>query len=178
MAFDKTRHHRRSIRWHRWNYAGQGTYFITTCSRNREHLFGRIEDGSMILSQIGQMIENTWLNLPSRFPSVDLDEFQVMPNHFHGILALRGEDDVPLGNVMKVFKSLAFRAHYDFLKDTGTLQFTEARIWQRNYWDHVVRDEQDLQKCRNYILNNPANWQGDDENLNRLLTRMTEHESE
>ncbi len=131
----------------------------------------------MILSQIGQVVENTWLNLPSRFPSVGLDEFQVMPNHFHAILALNGEDEVPLGNVMKAFKSLVFRAHYDFLKDTGLLQFTEAKIWQRNYWDHVIRDEQDLQNCRNYVLNNPATWEGDDENLNRLLARMTEHKS-
>ena len=177
MASGNTHHHRHSIRWETWNYAGRGAYFITTCSRNREHLFGEIKEGTMILSQIGHMVETTWLNLPSRFSNLELDAFQVMPNHVHGILALGGTDKTPLGNVMKAFKSLAFRAYYEFLRDTNRLQFEEAKSWQRNYWDHVIRDEQDLQKCRNYVLANPANWQHDDEHLNRLLARMTEHET-
>jgi len=177
MAYDKMRHHRRSIRWKKWNYAKQGAYFITICSRDREYLFGEIFDGVMVLSEIGQIVENTWLELTRRYSSIKLGEYQVMPNHFHALLFLDGETETPLGNVVKAFKSLAFHQYYTLLKERDSLTFKKAKIWQRNYWDHVVRDDEDLRNCRNYISNNPSNWQGDDENLNRLLARMTEHES-
>lgn len=82
-----------------------------------------------------------------------------------------------LGAVVGAFKSLAFKAHYDWLKNTGLLQEVGAKIWQRNYWEHVIRDENELHRCRVYIENNPINWAEDEENLDRLLARMIERKS-
>ena len=175
MPTDNTNHHRQSIRWKNWNYAGGGSYFVTTCSRNRVHLFGKVEATQVVLSDVGRYVLETWESMPERFPEMELDAYQVMPNHVHAVLHLnRG---VELGDVVGAFKSLAFKRHYDWLKDTGLLLEVEAKIWQRNYWEHVIRDERELHKCRVYIENNPANWAEDEENLNRLLARMTERKS-
>ncbi|MCY7350733.1 MAG: transposase [Cytophagaceae bacterium] len=175
MTFDKNKHQRRSIRWPTWDYAGQGSYFVTMCARNRACLFGEIRQDEMILSEIGTVIESTWLGLSSRFENLQLDTYQVMPNHVHAILRLEG--DVRLGDVIGAFKSLASNTHYNQLKMSGMLPETEAKIWQRNYRERVIRNEQEAQKCRSYILANVTNWREDSDNLSRLLARMTEHKS-
>ncbi|MCL2328973.1 MAG: transposase [Bacteroidetes bacterium] len=81
-------HHRRSIRLKGYDYSQAGMYFVTICVQNREHLFGEIVDGEMILNDAGKMVEKEWVDLKNRFPNIELHEFVVMPNHFHGIIQI------------------------------------------------------------------------------------------
>jgi REP element-mobilizing transposase RayT len=90
MSYNPEIHKRKSIRLKGYDYSQEGLYFITLCCQNRECLFGQIHNGSMILNDAGKMIENEWLNLENRFPNIELHEFIVMPNHFHGILKIVG----------------------------------------------------------------------------------------
>ncbi len=92
MTFDPDKHHRRSIRLRGYNYALPGAYFITICAHDRTCLFGQITDGNMRSNQTGEMVEKWWLKIPSRFPSAELDEHVVMPNHFHAILVTMDAD--------------------------------------------------------------------------------------
>ncbi len=97
MRYKPLNHHRRSIRLHAYDYARKGSYFITICTR-RECLFGEITNGELTLSQIGEMVQRCWLDLPNHFPNVTLDKYQTMPNHVHGIVVLwadRGRDLIP-----------------------------------------------------------------------------------
>jgi hypothetical protein len=89
MKYDPHRHHRRSLRLQGYDYAQSGTYFITICTHNRPHLFGTVHDGSLCLNKAGKMLEDWWLRLPTKFPSLSLDAFVIMPNHLHGILVLQ-----------------------------------------------------------------------------------------
>ena len=88
MSYNPEIHKRKSIRLKGYDYSQAGLYFITICCQNREHLFGEIKNGEMILNDAGQMIENEWLNLKNRFPTIELHEYITMPNHFHGILEI------------------------------------------------------------------------------------------
>jgi len=94
MPYNPHKHHRRSIRLKGYDYSQGGAYFITICTENRDCLLGEIIDGEMKLSGPGCLIEQCWRNLPQRFPCVSIDEFIVMPNHFHGILWINNHDDV------------------------------------------------------------------------------------
>jgi REP element-mobilizing transposase RayT len=85
-------HHRRSIRLRGYDYATAGAYFVTICAKDRACLFGGVLDGEMRLNDAGRMVEDVWTTLPTRFPSIDLDEFAIMPNHFHGIMVLSNRD--------------------------------------------------------------------------------------
>ncbi len=90
MAYDPKVHHRRSIRLRGHDYRGGGAYFITTCIKDKTPMFGQIVETEMAMFEPGQIIENLWLALPRRFPSVVLDALQVMPNHFHGVIVIPG----------------------------------------------------------------------------------------
>jgi len=91
MNYNPEIHHRRSIRLQGYDYSRAGAYFATICTQNRECFFGDVVDGDMVNNIVGRMIETTWLELPNRFPHIDLDEFVVMPNHFHGIIVLSAQ---------------------------------------------------------------------------------------
>jgi len=88
-------HHRRSIWLKGYEYSRTGAYFVTICTRNRECLFGNVSDGRMVLNEAGRIIERVWEDLPSRFPSIELDALGVMPNHVHGIIAIVGAGPAP-----------------------------------------------------------------------------------
>ncbi|MGH7960730.1 MAG: transposase, partial [Candidatus Binatia bacterium] len=90
MKFDPETHHRRSARLRGYDYAQVGAYFVTVCTYRRECLFGQVEDGGMVLSQYGDLVERCWQILPRHFPGVELDAFVIMPNHVHGIISLMG----------------------------------------------------------------------------------------
>jgi len=96
MSYDPNKHHRRSIRLRGYDYSQKGIYFVTVCTQNREHLFGKIEKGEMQMNDAGQMVEFTWADLPNHNPHIVLDEFVVMPDHVHGIILIT---DIGAGSV-------------------------------------------------------------------------------
>jgi putative transposase len=177
MKSDPGIHRRRSIRLPGYDYTLAGAYFITIVTREREELFGCITDGEMKLNQCGQIVENAWHDLPNHFAHVELDAFCIMPNHVHGIIILKDEEGVgaglrpaptkykrhPLSEIVRAFKSFSARR-------INALQNTQgASIWQRNYYEHIIRDNEDYLSKSGYILNNPSNWAKDKENPIQFL---------
>jgi len=164
----ETLHHRRSIRLRDYDYAQAGAYFITVCTNDRQGLFGEIIDGITQLSDFGAAAQETWLAIPEHVPHVDLDSFVVMPNHVHGIVIipvgaqhaapLQRTNAVPPGSlaaVIRSFKSAATKGINELRATPG------APVWQRNYHEHVIRNDRDLDRIRQYITENPAQWAED-----------------
>jgi putative transposase len=170
MSYDPEKHHRRSIRLKGFDYSRSGIYFVTICVQNRECLFGTIAreaDGEnyrdrVLLNDAGEMVSAEWVALPSRFPTITLDEFVVMPNHFHSIFHFPPTPSVnpTLGEVIAAFKSIVTNRYITGVKSQGWQAF-HTRLWQRNYYEHIVRDDSSLQKIQQYIRDNPLTWQTD-----------------
>lgn len=177
---DNKKLRRSSIRLKEYDYSTPGAYFVTVCAYNWKHLFGEILNGKMRLNRIGKMIQSVWHELPENYPGVDADIFVVMPNHLHGIVVLttvgagpcacpgggqpRGvAPTMSLPGVVHRFKSLSSTRYRQSLtqKDWSPLS---NRLWQRNYYEHVIRNENELNRIREYILYNPLQWQFDREN--------------
>jgi REP element-mobilizing transposase RayT len=190
MRFNPEIHRRRSIRLQGYDYADGGAYFITVCVQGQECLFGQVSDDRIHLNTPGQAVLAVWTGLLERFPNVVLDEFVVMPNHFHGILFLtncRGEPcvrpmdqedqndqgdhkDRPYGTapgsvsrIVQAFKSLTTNAYIRGVEQDGWPPFP-GRLWQRNYYERIIRNENELARARRYIADNPAQWALDKEN--------------
>ena len=192
-------YNRRSIRLKGYDYSKAGLYFITLCIQNRECLFGEIvgaalvaahnaqppHSQSMILNDAGRMIESEWLAIKKRFPNIELHEFVVMPNHFHGILEIVENDGEirgrattrerattrvgattrvaptkTIGDMMDAFKSITTVEYIRGAKNHGWKRF-DQKLWQRNYWEHIIRDEGSLERIVNYIIHNPDKWDED-----------------
>jgi REP element-mobilizing transposase RayT len=154
---------RQSIRLQGHNYADQGAYFITICTRLRELFFDK--------RSIRQIAEHCWLEIPAHFQCVELDEWVLMPNHLHGILLINSpfKHDPPLPitgfvspkkDTLSVIIRTYKAAVTTLCHRAGDNEFT----WQRNYYEHIVRNEADLQRIRQYILSNPSMWETDAEN--------------
>jgi REP element-mobilizing transposase RayT len=173
VTFDPDKHHRRSIRIKGYDYSRAGAYFVTICTHGRECLFGEIMDGEMRLNDAGQAAQAEWVRLPERFQSIELDEFVIMPNHLHGIILVEAGLAPPdggapnrgaassaptLGNILRAFKSISAIAVNRLLGRSG------RSLWQRNYYEHIVRSENELAHIREYIANNPTQWALDREN--------------
>ncbi len=167
MKYDPDFHHRRSIRIPRYDYSSPGMYFITICTNNRELLFGDIVDGEMVLNEYGNIISETWQWLDVHYKFIQLHEWIIMPNHLHGIIEYcadcRGGSRIaptvtkikPLGRIIGVFKTVSTKQINNINKTPG------QKLWQRNYWEQVIRDENDLNRIREYIINNPLKWPED-----------------
>jgi len=164
-------HHRRSIRLKAYDYSKPGAYFVTICSYKRECVFGNWINGEMLINEFGQIIENEWLKTAQIRDNIRLDEYVVMPNHFHGILfiACRGvlqyaptkefrSPSQTIGSIIRGFKSTVTKQIKQLRNTPG------ATIWQRNYYERIIRNEKELNRIREYILNNPLKWQLDREN--------------
>ena len=182
MKYDSDIHHRRSLRWQGYDYASPGYYFVTVCTQEKECLFGSIVNNDMQLNDAGRMIQTVWHQLPDRFAFITTDEFIVMPNHIHGILAFRSqpanneppidrdkhpdgerpEGTLPetIGRIMQAFKSICTHDYITGVKQQGWQRFS-GRLWQRNFWERVIRNELELMHIREYIHYNPAGWQTD-----------------
>ena len=143
---------------------------MTIDVQNRECLFGEIVNYEMILNEAGKMVDEQWNALPERFPNIELDVYQIMPNHFHGIIVIVGAGTRPaptenstLGDIIGAFKSITTHEYILGVDNKNCPQFFK-RLWQRNYYEHVIRDEADLNRIRGYVQSNPANWDEDKEN--------------
>ena len=170
-------HHRCSIRLKEYDYSQDGYYYITICTKNMECLFGDVIDGKMKLSEIGEIVCKCWNEIPKHFDNVSLDEMVIMPNHFHGIIII--ENDNVIGNVgachgmpLQRFakpksKSLSMIINHfkSAIKRWCNKNGFEYFQWQRNYYEHVIRNEIELNKIREYITNNPLQWKLDKNNL-------------
>ena len=240
---DIHKHHRKSIRLDGYDYSRQGAYFVTICTQNRKHLFGKIINGKIELNEAGIMIQNIWNELPTRFDNILLDEHTIMPNHTHGIIIInqnppkqistgepcvrpnttqyirpntpnisysqisennhigdinsmgdhkdhpnvdhpnvdrpnvdrpnvdnhedrpnvdrpRGTLEGSLGRIIQAFKSITTYEYIKNVKQNGWVPFP-GKLWQRDYWEHIVRDGNELNRIRKYIQNNPIKWQTD-----------------
>ena len=225
MVFDPDIHHRRSIRLRTHDYAAGGIYYITICAEERRRLFGVVVNGHMALNEAGRMVRDVWNEIPAHCPEYRIDEFVVMPNHFHGVVAvvvppgmnvcpsgasdvgaaLRGRPHGPidvgqsgasdtgegqarrpapdegqarrpapdegqarrpaptvtgtpsLPDFVYRLKSLTTKRYIDGVKHHGWPPFP-GKLWQRNYYEHIVRNDADLARIRAYICDNPANW--------------------
>jgi putative transposase len=176
-ARDLDKHHRHSLRLQGFDYTQTGAYFVTVCIQDHACLFGDISDGKMILNDAGFMAEKCWIEIPAHFPHIELDEFVIMPNHVHGILSIT----TAVG--AKKFSSLPSQQMHDPSKTLGSVirgfkigvtkwmrQNTPVyNVWQRNYYEHVIRDDASLNLIRQYIMDNPARWAEDEENPARSV---------
>lgn len=214
--YDPEIHRRRTIRLKGHDYSSAGAYFVTVCTQEHEHLFGEITDSIMHLNDTGRIVETVWAGLPERFPMVTLDEFVVMPNHFHGIIViiddagnrtvgallaapplamppLAAPPAIPrkqgtveakdatksvikkgaagsvenqgaassartVGQIMRAFKSISA------INVNRVLGRSGQPLWQRNYFERIIRNEKELENIQEYIVNNPARWEDDPEN--------------
>ncbi len=176
MKYNSEIHRRKSIRLKHFDYSQPGAYFITICTHNKECLFGRIENGEMILNPAGEIVEQCWMEIPSHFPSVQLDEFVIMPNHIHGILLITNENYiVGVQNLEPLqqnrYQNIIPRSIGSIIRGfkIGVTKWCRQnlgiyKIWQRNYYEHIIRSEDELNRIREYIINNPLQWQYDREN--------------
>lgn len=211
MSYNPNIHHRKSIRLKGYDYSQAGLYFITICAQNRQCLFGDVVNEKMILNDAGKMVENEWLKLHERFTNIELHEFVVMPNHFHGIIEIVGatlvvdpetrynqneiekngdqtidenqqlgkpqafnqlgqpqgfaptsltEKQKTVGDMVGAFQSIATVEYIRGVKNLGWKSFN-GKLWQRNYWEHIIRDEKSYHRIAEYINNNPKNWKKD-----------------
>ena len=142
-----------------YDYSGPGVYFITLVTRNRSCLFGRLSDGDFILNDAARMLESQWAALPRRYPHLQMDLCQAMPDHFHGILFILRESSpaVSLMEIVSYFKSITTRAYIVGVASLGWPRFSK-KVWHRDFHEHVIRDESDLGAFRAYIENNPRQW--------------------
>jgi REP element-mobilizing transposase RayT len=169
---------RKSLRLNGYNYSQTGAYFSTICAQARKSLFGKVLGDDMHVNEYGKIIRGCWQELPSHYPSIQLDYFTVMPNHVHGIIFLVGagspRPEIPTsqagGGTPPLQQVTNLSAIIGFFKFHSTKRINEirhtpgAKVWQRGFYDHVIRDDESLNRIRNYIFTNPSRWHLDREN--------------
>jgi len=168
MKFNPEIHHRRSIRLKGYDYSLNGAYFVTMCTWQRESIFGEIVDGNIHLNDCGLIINTAWSWLKEQYPYLKSFAHVIMPNHFHGILlfdrTLGGsrtaptERIKPLGRILGAFKTRSTKLVNELRQTSG------SPIWQRNYYERIIRNESELNRISDYIVSNPANWIDDENN--------------
>jgi putative transposase len=184
MTYDPEKHNRKSLRLKHYDYTKRGEYFITICTENKKFLFGDVVNAKMHLNDFGRIAARCWLEIPIHFEKVDLDVFVAMPNHVHGILALNYPDKeikvingrgtaccaqkrsfgsaIPgaLSTIIRSYKSAVSKEINNLLKTPGN------KIWQRNYYDHIIRFDNEFWDIHYYIVRNPEDWEKDMYNPN------------
>ena len=146
-----------------YDYAQPGAYFVTVCTAGRACILGEIVNGTANLSAFGRIVAQAWSDLARHYAGVELDQFVVMPNHVHGVLMLSADNAHPLSQIVGSFKSFSTRR----IRTAGG---DVARpVWQRGFYEHVIRTESDLASIREYITNNPIQWELDEENPRRAM---------
>ena len=192
MASSPDERNRRSIRLPTYDYSQAGGYFVTICTHNRKVMFGHIVEGDMRPNRLGELVRDCWREIPLHFPEVELDAFIIMPNHVHGVVlvglnrargcgepgavadcrgaaccaptgaverwSFTGPSAGGLGTIVRSFKSAVTRR-------INVVRGSPGRtVWQRNYYEHVIRNADDLAEIRRYTADNPMKWDRDKEN--------------
>ena len=164
---------RRYIKLHTYDYTQQGAYFVTICTYEKQSLFGNIAGSSMQLNPHGEIVTSCWKDIPLHYPEVSVEVFVVMPNHFHGIVVIDNVEGRsgskpdptrkhPLFEIVRAFKTYSSRKINELRNSQGT------PVWQRSYYEHVIRSEKEYQQISEYILFNPAKWETDRETLDNF----------
>ncbi|MBN2435143.1 MAG: transposase [Spirochaetes bacterium] len=174
------KYRRRSIRLKGYDYTRPGYYYITICTYNRECIFGKIVNKKMILNQYGQIACDCWSQIPVHFETVKLHAFVIMPNHLHGILEIKTHS-APVGSrhavtqpgrteqfgkpvpgsiptIIRGYKSAVTNRINDVRSRHAVPSQPCKSVWQRNYYEHIIRDDKSFWIISRYIKNNPANY--------------------
>ena len=160
---------RKSIRLRGYDYAAPNWYFVTICVDRRRAIFGTVVETQVALSRAGRIVANTWNRLPEFYP-VALENFVIMPNHLHGIVVIEDvspSSEIPpprrpaLSEIIRGFKSMSAR-------EINRAARKPRAVWQRGFYEHVIRDDSDLARIREYIDDNPIAWANDPENPDRI----------
>jgi putative transposase len=187
---------RKSIRLKGYNYSGSGGYFVTIATQLREPFFGKVCDTEKLLSEAGQMVMQEWEALPKRFPTIEMDVFQVMPNHLHAIPFIHNPNPVEaglarihaagfgvpahdtrdvmnsrvttrvaptLGEIIGAYKPITTDKYIRGAQESAWPGFSR-RLWQRDDYEHILRNQVDYARITGYIGDNPLNWEQDEEN--------------
>lgn len=174
---------RKPNRLRQYDYSNGGYYFVTVCTKERGEWFGKIENGQMQLNELGKIVFAYWADIPKYYPNITLDEWIIMPDHIHGIIVISSgsivgtehcsvrikntADIVSLSQVIKSFKDVVTK---QIRSDLENFCF----LWQRSFYDHIIRSGAVLSRIREYIQNNPLNWENDrnnTENLSNLIIK-------
>jgi len=189
MAYTPDKHHRRSIRLQGYDYSSEGLYFITLVCQNRAELFGEVRSSTVQLNAFGKIALEEWYHTARVRDNLEVHESVVMPNHLHGILEItqkKGENEVgafrspshTIGAIIRGYKVATINKIKELIKESlggntesnGELLFAptvekilslDYKIWQRNYYEHIIRNEQSYYRISEYIKNNPAKWEED-----------------
>ncbi|HEY9639693.1 MAG TPA: transposase [Coleofasciculaceae cyanobacterium] len=179
MKYNPDKHYKRSLRLKGYDYSSPGAYFITICAHQRQCLFGAVMNGEMQLSEYGQIASNEWLRSQDIRQEINFDAWVIMPNHIHAIVLIQTSDlpqhpvGAPLPSGAPLRHGIAYRRPRSLssfvagFKSTTTQQINIMRnapgtpVWQRNYYEHIVRNEASLECLRQYIHNNSLSWQED-----------------
>ena len=185
----KNKYRIKSTRLPHWDYGSNALYFVTICCKNRNHFFGNISNGAMHLSQIGQMAEKYWLEIPQHFPFVVLHNHIIMPNHVHGIIEIAKTNDGNVGgNVVVVVETQNFASlqppppsqpppknkfgpqsknlasiirGFKIGVTKNARQIHPEFAWQPRFYDHIIRNHESYFRISNYIITNPIRWKED-----------------
>jgi REP element-mobilizing transposase RayT len=175
IKFDPEIHDRQTIRMKSYDYSKPGNYFITICTQNKISLFGEIANKEIILNAPGLMIKKWWLELNIKFENIKLHDFIIMPNHFHGIIEIVKRtppenlneaknidsfSQTPLPEMIQWFKTMTTNEYIHGVIQKAWKPF-ESKVWQRNYYEHIIRDRQDFLNTVDYICENPLKWDED-----------------
>jgi len=176
----------KTARLSKWDYSSPGYYFITICTFYRENFFGYVKNNNIIMSTIGKIIKQHWQNLPKFYSNIKLDEYVIMPNHFHGIVnivetihELSLQNNININNNQQLLRinrrkmllpKMIGRFKMQTSKEINKLRDMSGRsIWQSRYYDRIVRNDIELNAIRQYIKNNPKNWETDRNNVKNML---------
>ena len=177
MSKDPIPYNRHSVRLKEYDYSSPGAYFVTVVTNGYKCIFGKIIDQEMYLNEIGMIVKECWLQLPDHFFDIEVDPFVVMPNHFHGIISIyendrrgtiyRAPTTEKFGQPAVGSISTIMRTYKAAVSRLATRKLGMVKIWQRNYYEHIVRNQSDLESIANYILANPIRWSDDPENIHK-----------
>ena len=139
---------RKNIRLKYYDYSEEGMYFITICTRNRIKLFGEIETKEIKLTKVGKIVEKSIINLEKIYNNITIDEYIVMPNHIHIIIIINEKNNLTISRIINQYKG----------RITKTIGYP---IWQKLFYEHIIRNESEYYKIKQYIQNNIVNWKND-----------------
>lgn len=186
----KNKYRIESIRLKNWDYSDPGFYFVTICTKDRKNIFGEIVDGKMVLNKYGYIVKYCWRDLPNHYKNCIVDSYIIMPNHFHGIIRIKNVHHYnnvemgfkPISDAGYKPASTWYKQYSLFEMIRGFKTFSSKKItrlrqrlcrgenlvnhaiyfrWQKSYYEHIIRNEQSLYRIRQYIKNNPINWDVD-----------------
>ncbi len=187
MKYNSEKHHRHSFRFPDYDYGSAGCYFVTICIFNCVNLLGNINSGKMVLNEAGKMVEKWYLKIENKFDEIKCLEYIIMPNHIHFILENKGPElkdaaknletkdcsdilnkewneiwkpGISLSKIVQWFKTMTTNEYIRNVKDNEWKKF-DKRFWHRNYYEHIIRNENSLEKIYYYIQSNPSNWEKD-----------------